>query len=118
MALSTRRKILSIEVSPMARTARASSRSLLGSQTASIAAFQSSHATTASAATYGLDEFRVVAAVAQSLAESRDVLREVSLFNNGVGPERLREAVDSRASYVPTKERIKFIRTIAGLPWD
>ena len=31
---------------------------------------------------------------------------------------QLREAVDSSASYVPLKDRIKFIRTLAALQWD
>ncbi len=49
----------------------------------------------------GLDPERLVSAVLK-----------VTRFN------QLREAVESSASYVPTKERIRFIRTIAGLQWN
>ena len=48
----------------------------------------------------GMDPERLVSAVLK-----------VTRFN------QLRESVESSASYVPTKERIRFIRTIAGLQW-
>jgi hypothetical protein len=66
----------------------------------------------------------------QELELRCDGIAVLTLRRLGMDPERLvsavlkvtrlnqlREAVDSSASYVPTKERIKFIRTIAGLQW-